>query len=59
MLLGWYSQLEWDKAYTMCARQDMHRNIVIEELKDKYLRRRVLVTVYHAHKNDSLRLWKF
>ena len=43
----------------MCARQDRHRNIVIEKLKDKDLKRWVLIVVYHAYKNGSLRLWKF
>jgi hypothetical protein len=42
----------------MCERQDtsMHRNIVTDKLKDKDLRRRVLIMVYHAYKNGSLRL---
>jgi len=43
----------------MCARQDMHRNNVIEKLKDKDLRRRVLIIVDHAYKIDCLRSWKF
>ena len=38
----------------MCAIQDRHRNIVIEKLKDKDLKRWVLIVVYHAYKK-----WQF